>query len=214
MFHRQARKQRKEDESRRWDPAWFAPGSEPGRIRPGWADSYFSFFDLAQVNSSSPVQAHGGFSGWPTQIEGKTRNILSEYSHTWSSARAETRTTSALLLRVPVTRGPANRARRVGDEESGEAMKTRKSAQERMNYLRLDARGLSIRDHYQKWHPSLVKSLEKRGEAEAFFLRRQEGYHAQEDRLAKKNLPAGGADEILRELYYPLSDKEQRILES
>lgn len=93
-------------------------------------------------------------------------------------------------------------------------MKPRKSAQERMNYLRLDARGLSIRDHYRKHHPGLVKRLEKKGEAEAFFLQRQEDYHDQEERLSKQNLPAGGAEEVLRELYYPLSDEENQILRS
>ena len=46
-------------------------------------------------------------------------------------------------------------------------MKRRKSAQERMNYLRLDARGLSIRDHYRKFHPKFVKGMESKGEAEA-----------------------------------------------
>jgi hypothetical protein len=85
---------------------------------------------------------------------------------------------------------------------------------ERQAEGQLDARGLSIRDHYRKHHASLAKKLQEQGEEAQFFLERQESYHQTAERLSKQTFPAGGAEEILRELYYPLSDEETRILRS
>ena len=77
---------------------------------------------------------------------------------------------------------------------------------------KLDARGLSIRDHWKRWHPKAYRRLEEQGEAEEFFLKEQEAYHAMEERLKQQKLPGGGADELLRERFYPLSLGEKASL--
>jgi len=77
----------------------------------------------------------------------------------------------------------------------------------------LDARGLSIRDHWKRWHPKAYQRLDQQGELEQFFLKEQEAYHAQAARLAQQKLPGGGADELLRERFYPLSPEEQASLQ-
>jgi hypothetical protein len=65
----------------------------------------------------------------------------------------------------------------------------------------LDAWGLSIRDDYNKWRPKEYRRLVREGRAAQFFLQQQEGFHDLEERLSQQNLPAGAADEILRELH-------------
>jgi hypothetical protein len=87
-----------------------------------------------------------------------------------------------------------------------------KNALRMFKEMRLDARGSSIRDHWKRWHPKAYKRLDEQGEAEDFFLKEQEAYYAMEDRLAKQSLPGGGAHELLRERFYPLSPEEQASL--
>jgi len=75
----------------------------------------------------------------------------------------------------------------------------------------LNARGLSLRDHYRHEFPKWMKKLRAKGEEDQFFLDLQRRYEETEARLAQQNLPPGGAQEILSEMYYPVDETPGRL---
>jgi len=76
---------------------------------------------------------------------------------------------------------------------------------------KLNARGLSLRDHYRHEFPKWMKKLRAKGEEEQFFLDLQRQYEETEARLEKDNLPPGGAQEVLSAMYYPVDETPGRL---
>jgi len=75
----------------------------------------------------------------------------------------------------------------------------------------LNARGLSLKAHYRHEFPKLVKELEAKGEGTSYFLALQQEYEDTEAQLAKDDLPPGGAQEILSQMYYPVDETPGRL---
>ena len=86
------------------------------------------------------------------------------------------------------------------------SLRDRLQKREHLDYL-----GQQIRNYWKAHLPREFKALQQRGEDPAFFLESQKGAHELLLRL-KGKLPPGGADEVLRELYFPLNEAEKSQL--
>jgi len=58
---------------------------------------------------------------------------------------------------------------------------------------KLNARGLSLRDHYRHEFPKWMKKLRAKGEEVSYFLNLQQEYEDTEKHLESQDLPPGGA---------------------
>ena len=56
-----------------------------------------------------------------------------------------------------------------------------------------------------------MKKLRAKGEEDQFFLDLQRRYEETEAMLAQQDLPPGGAQEILSEMYYPVDETPGRL---
>jgi len=75
----------------------------------------------------------------------------------------------------------------------------------------LNARGLNLKAHYRHEFPKWMKKLRAKGEEDQFFLDLQRRYEETEASLAQQDLPPGGAQEILSEMYYPVDEPPGRL---
>ena len=76
---------------------------------------------------------------------------------------------------------------------------------------KLNARGLNLKAHYRHEFPKWMKRLRAKGEEDQFFLDLQRRYEETEASLAQQDLPPGGAQEILSEMYYPVDETPGRL---